>query len=56
MLMFLLGFYCAGAIATFLVVFFFVGLGGRNEDCWKPFVYAPLWPILIPYRILRLRR
>ena len=45
---FLLGCYCTGAVMTFLVVGFGVGLGGRDEDIWKPFAYAAVWPIMLP--------
>jgi len=49
---FALGFYVAGAIATFLVIGFFVGLGGNDADLWKPFVYAILWPVMVPLILL----
>ena len=45
---FLAGVYVSGAVATFLYVGFFCVLGGRNEDLWRPFVYAVLWPIMLP--------
>jgi hypothetical protein len=48
MKMFFLGAYVTGAIVTFLTVGFLVGLGGREEDMWKPFVYAIGWPIAWP--------
>lgn len=48
MTMFVLGAYCMGVIGTFIFVMFCVGLGGRESDLWKPFVYALLWPIMLP--------
>lgn len=48
MKMFCLGFYCAGVVLTFFYVGFFCLLGGRSEDMWKPFVYALLWPAMLP--------
>jgi len=48
MKMFLLGMYVMGAIMTFIVVGFACVLGGRSEDLWRPFVYALLWPIMLP--------
>jgi hypothetical protein len=45
---FAMGLYVMGAIATFLLVGFFAALGGKNEDMWKPFVYAAFWPIALP--------
>lgn len=50
---FLLGFYLAGAIATFCVSLFLVLLGGRSEDLWIPPIYALFWPIAIPIEIWR---
>lgn len=46
MLMFLAGVYFAVAVMTFVAVGFGVCLGGKDEDLWKPFVYAPLWPVI----------
>ena len=48
MKMFAFGFYCCGAIATFLFVGAFVVLGGNSAELWKPVVYAVLWPIMLP--------
>lgn len=48
MKMFLLGFYTAGAIATFLFVGVFVCLGGNSAELWKPIIYAIFWPIAVP--------
>lgn len=48
MTMFLLGVYVTGAVATFLFVGLCCILVGKNEDLWKPFVYAPLWFIMLP--------
>ena len=47
-LSFLLGVYLTGALFSFLFVGFFVGLGGDNQDLWKPFAYSVIWPIGIP--------
>lgn len=48
MKMFAFGFYCCGAIATFLFVGAFVVLGGNSADLWKPVAYAIFWPIMLP--------
>jgi len=45
---FIAGGYVFGAVATFLFVGFFCVLGGRSEDLWRPFIYALLWPIMLP--------
>lgn len=45
---FLLGVYVAGAVATFFFIGFFCLLGGNSDDLWRPFVYAMLWPIMLP--------
>lgn len=47
-MMFLAGGYIVGALFTFAVVLFFCVLGGRNQDLWRPFVYAAVWPVLLP--------
>lgn len=49
---FLIGVYLTGAIGTFLFVGFFCVLGGKNEDMWRPGVYAALWPIMLPLFLL----
>jgi hypothetical protein len=41
----LIGAYIMGIVFSFVFIGFFVGLGGRNEDLWKPFVYSLIWPI-----------
>jgi hypothetical protein len=48
MLLFLSGVYFAGVVFTFLIVGFFCCLAGRNSDLWRPFVYAALWPVMLP--------
>ncbi len=48
---FLLGGYTVGAIMTFAFTGFFVILGGRNEDLWKPFGYAVVWFVSVPLLI-----
>jgi hypothetical protein len=45
---FVIGAYVTGALMTFLYVGFFCLLGGRNEDLWRPFVYALFWPVMLP--------
>ena len=45
---FLLGVYTVGAVMTFGFTGFFVILGGRNGDLWKPFCYAALWFVSVP--------
>ncbi len=50
---FLIGFYIAIAICTFIATMFLVVLGGRNKDLWKPFIVAAFWPIFIPLILLR---
>jgi hypothetical protein len=45
---FFLGSYITGAMFTFLIVGFACALGGRNEELWKPFVYAVFWPVMLP--------
>jgi hypothetical protein len=45
---FLIGSYITGAMFTFLIVGFACALGGNSEEIWKPFVYALLWPVMLP--------
>jgi hypothetical protein len=47
--MFLLGIYCGGVVVSFIAYLFLAILGGKNEDLWKPFVFAILWPLALPY-------
>lgn len=48
---FLFGVYVAGAAYTFVYVAFFCALGGSNEDLWRPFVYAIMWPFFVYYSV-----
>jgi hypothetical protein len=44
----LLSSYITGAIFTFLIVGFACALGGNSSELWRPFVYALLWPVMLP--------
>lgn len=48
LLAFLLGIYLTLSVGTFFLVSFFVMLGGKQSDLWKPFVYGLLSPISLP--------
>jgi hypothetical protein len=50
---FLLGIYLTGTVTAFLCVGFLCVLGGKESELWKPFIYAPLWFILIPLEIFK---
>lgn len=50
---FFYGTYFAVTLITFVVILFFAILGGKESDLWKPFVYAPLWPVIFPYELVK---
>ena len=42
------GFYAFGAVLMFTVLGYLAVLGGNlRKDGWKPFVFAPAWPLLV---------
>ena len=54
MFSFFCGVYFAGFVMSFLVTAFFVGLGGKDSDIWKIFIYPLFWPIFILYKVLKI--
>lgn len=50
--MLIIGFYLGIALMVFLITGFLIMLGGKNEDLYKPFVYALFWPVLLVYKFL----
>lgn len=49
MVWFFAGAYVCGALFTFCAVGFCVMLGGDSRDLWKPFAYAILWFVVLPW-------
>jgi hypothetical protein len=44
---FFTGAYVSGMVITFAVTAFGCALGGHDADLWRPFVYAPFWPVVV---------
>lgn len=40
-----IGGYLVGAMFSFALFAFFVVLGGKNSDVWKPIALAAIWPV-----------
>lgn len=53
---FVLGLYLGVAICVFLISMFFAALGGKEEDLYKPFIYAGCWPAFLLYNVFMLLR
>jgi hypothetical protein len=51
MVWFFAGAYLCGALFTFCAVGFCVMLGGDSRQLWKPFAYAVLWPVALPWAL-----